>query len=84
MQISKELMDAFYENSTESLAEKDYVLADFWRTCESMVNNLHHGEDPSIWIPRLKSVIEAWQLGSSDSKLLEAYAEALELITLVE
>ncbi len=54
MQISKELMDAFYAKEREvlSAADENFKVAFAWNLCESTVNNIHHGEDPRVWIPR--------------------------------
>jgi len=84
MQVSKELMDVFYANSKTALSNEDYELAQFWSSCESMVNNLHHGKHPSIWTKELKDILKVWMLKVTDEKLLKAHYEALELISIVE
>lgn len=84
MSKSLELMNAFYENNQEALKAEDYELAQLWSQCESMVNNLYHGKEPSVWIPQLKSIIEDWIVEEPNFELVKAYKEALEFIAIVE
>lgn len=84
MNKSLQLMDAFYKKSKDALASDDYEIAQLWSSCESMVNNLHHGKDPSIWIPTLKTIINGWISNESREDLILAYREALEFIEIIE
>ena len=80
MQISKELMDAFYERSRRSLDGDDFEAAQLWSDLESYVNNIHHGKHPQEWLPRVSSTIEEMQQEQADTELKPLYDEALELV----
>lgn len=77
MQISKELMDAFYAKEREvlSAADGNLEVSFAWNLCESTVNNIHHGEDPRVWIPHFESRIA----DETDGEVIAAYREAIEL-----
>lgn len=84
MQISKQLMDAFYERKQKALDLDSFQLAEAWSQCESMVNNLHHGRAPDSWLPRLKAIIEDWRTAAVNSESSAVYSEALELVKIAE
>ena len=81
MQISKELMDAFYAKEREllSAADGDLEVSMAWSLCESTVNSIHHGQDPRAWIPRLIEITEERIGEETDEEVISAYREAIEL-----
>lgn len=81
MQISKKLMDAFYAKEREVLyaADGNLEVSFAWNLCESTVNNIHHGEDPRVWIPRFISITESRIADETDGEVIAAYREAIEL-----
>ena len=81
MQISKELMDAFYAKEREvlSAADGDFEVSMAWSLCESTVNNIHHGQDPRVWIPRFIELTESRIPDEQNAAVVAAYREAIEL-----
>jgi len=80
MQISKQLMDVFYERDRAALKEKKYELSFAWSNCESMVNNLHHGRPLVEWLTQFRNIVVDWRDEAADDELRAAYDEALEFV----
>lgn len=78
MQISKELMDAFNAKERGAQRAGDFELAFAWNLCESTVNNIHHGQDPRVWIPRFIEITESRLAETTDSGAIAVYRDAIE------
>lgn len=80
MQISKELMDTFYAKEREvlSAADGNLEVSFAWSLCESTVNNIHHGADPRVWIPRFIEITEGRIAEETAPAVIAAYREAIE------
>jgi len=55
--LSYQLMTTYDDLNRKALKDNAYDVAFAWSTCESSVNNIHHGRDPREWIPQLKRML---------------------------
>jgi hypothetical protein len=55
--VSWQLMDFFGDRARES--KDNYEISNAWRNCESLVNNIHHGQHPSEWLPQFIAVTQS-------------------------
>lgn len=82
--IPKLLMDELYSLEREALAKENYGRAQAFSSCESMVNNFHHGREVRITLSLCRKVFldnsQAAEL--FDAAELSAYAEAVILVDL--
>ena len=73
-------MDAFHDKSVIAMDKGNYPEKFFWDSCESMVNNLHHGRYLIQWLPTLLSIIEDWKESDAHNVPSEIYDEAISMV----
>lgn len=78
--IAYQLMQEFGKNEREASTQGDYDSSFAWNSCESTVNNLHHGLYPRDWLPRVVNAVKSLQANAETDAERAVYAEALELL----
>lgn len=69
--LAYDLMKLFYEENRAALARDAFEEAAVWSSCESAVNDIHHGVPNSEWVARL---IERFDRIASDEETVELQA----------
>lgn len=74
--LSYQLMTTYYDLNRKALLAGSYEAAFAWSTCESSVNNIHHGRDPRVWIPQLKRMLTELATEAETEEAKAVYIEA--------
>lgn len=74
--LSYQLMTTYYDLNRKALQAESYDAAFAWSTCESSVNNIHHGRSPHEWIPQLKRMLTELAAEADTNEAKAVYIEA--------
>lgn len=79
---AKTLMDLFDDAARDARASGDYHGAAVFSTCESAVNNVHHGLAVAEWLPKVHLTLDTLRDLATDPAEETAIEDATELLAM--